>query len=136
MLYQVWIFSGLFLWYGDLWDSHIIPVTTSSCHSWCPVHHHVTSMECLVGKRLCGCSVSDPCPFCQESQTECTLWTLQGPLRSTCGFAAFLVTAATKKNLEWESWSKFLPLFNGSTGEGAAGHLQGTYGTMGKGEKK
>lgn len=52
MLYQLWIFSGLFLWYGDLWDSHIIPVTTPSSHSWCPVHHHVTSMECLVGKRL------------------------------------------------------------------------------------
>lgn len=78
-------------------------------------------------EKACGCSVSDPCPFCQQSQTECTLWTLQGPLRSTRGFAALLVTTVTKKNLEWESGSKSLPSFNGSTAEGAAGHLQGTW---------
>lgn len=54
------------------------------------------------------------------------------PLRRASGFFALLVIAVSKKNLEWESWGKSLPCFNGSTAEGAAGHLQGTYRTMGK----
>lgn len=58
------------------------------------------------------------------------------PLGSKSGFSALLVIAVPKKNLEWESWGKSLPWFNGSTAEGAGGLLKGTHRTMGKGEKK
>lgn len=114
--------------------AHILPVMPS-CHAWGRAHHHVTNSGLPCRGKACGCFVSDLCPFCQESQPECTLWTLRCSLLGAQAAFLLLVTAVLKKNQEWESWVKSPAWCNGSTAGGTAGLLQRHNGKM-REEKK
>lgn len=110
MFYQLWTFGGLLMWYGDLWDSAHSSCNNAFISFLCQVHHCVTNSGLPCRGKASGCFVSDLCPFCQKSQSECTLWTLQCCLLSAQ--AAFLFSYQLlykKKNLEWESWGKAPP---------------------------
>lgn len=57
-------------------------------HAWCRVYHWMTNggLSTCRGKAPC-CSVSDLHPFCQETQPDCSLWTLQyGPMGAQAAF--------------------------------------------------